>query len=80
MYLKRTEYFDKEGKLQGNKYKFNWGAGPNLGATRPRVGICKSRLEALTYKYMNITNSSIASLGHRTPSWQCRRGDASPPG
>ena len=39
MYLKRTEYFDKEGKLQGNKYKLNWGAGPNLGATRPRVGI-----------------------------------------
>ncbi len=56
------------------------GTRPNLGATRPRVGICKSRLEALTCKYMNITNSSIASLGHRTPSWQCRRGDASPPG
>ena len=27
MYLKRTEYFDKEGNLQGNKYKFNWGGG-----------------------------------------------------
>ena len=56
------------------------GSCPNLGPTRPRVGICKSRLEALTCKYMNITNSSIASLGHRAPSWQCRRGDASPPG
>ena len=51
------------------------GTRPNLGTTRPRVGICKSRLEALTCKYMNITNSSIASLGHRAPSWQCRRGD-----
>ena len=29
---------------------------------------------------MNITNLSIANLGHRAPSWQCRRGDASPPG
>ena len=56
------------------------GTRPNLGATRPRVGICKSRLEALTCKYMNITSLSIASLGHRAPSWQCRRGDASPPG
>ena len=27
IYLKRTEYFDKEGNLQGNKYKLNWGAG-----------------------------------------------------
>ena len=56
------------------------GTRPNLGATRPRVGICKSRLDALTNKYMNINTSSIANLGHRTPSWQCRRGDASPPG
>ncbi len=24
MYLKRTEYFDKEGKLQGNKYKLQF--------------------------------------------------------
>ena len=47
---------------------------------RPRVGICKSRLDALTCKYMNINISSIANLGHRAPSWQCRRGDASPPG
>ena len=31
-------------------------------------------------KYPNFNLSSIASLGHRTPSWQCRRGDASPPG
>ena len=30
------------------------GSRPNLGTTRPRVGICKSRLEALTCKYMNI--------------------------
>ena len=51
-----------------------------LGATRPRVGICKPRLDALTCKYVNINTSSIANLGHRTPSWQCRRGDASPPG
>ena len=52
----------------------------NLGAMRPRVGICQSRFDALTNKYMNINTSSIANLGHRTPSWQCRRGDASPPG
>ena len=51
------------------------GTRPNLGATRPRVGICKSRLDALTCKYMNIHTSSIANLGHRAPSWQCRRGD-----
>ncbi len=56
------------------------GTRPNLGATRPRVGICKSRLDALTCKYMNTKNTSIANLGYRTPSWQCRRGDASPPG
>ena len=30
------------------------GTRPNLRTTRPRVGICKSRLEALTCKYMNI--------------------------
>ena len=30
------------------------GGGPNLGVTRPRVGICKSRLETLTCKCMNI--------------------------
>ena len=30
------------------------GGDPNLGVTRPRVGICKSRLETLTCKYMNI--------------------------
>ena len=35
------------------------GGGPNLGVTRPRVGICKSRLEALTYKYMNIGSMLI---------------------
>ena len=35
------------------------GARPNLGATRPRVGICKSRLEALTCKYMNIGSMLI---------------------
>nr|DAJ47370.1 MAG TPA: hypothetical protein [Caudoviricetes sp.] len=28
---------------------------------------------------MNINTLSIANLGHRTPNWQCRRGDASPP-
>ena len=53
---------------------------PHLGATRPRVGICLSRLDALTSKYISITNRSIANLGYRPPSWQCRRGDASPPG
>ena len=35
------------------------GGCPNLGATRPRVGICKSRLEALTCKYMNIGSMLI---------------------
>ena len=45
----------------------------------PLGKLCKN-CSALTCKYMNITNSSIASLGHRAPSWQCRRGDASPPG
>ena len=52
---------------------------PHLGATRPRVGICLSRLDALTSKYISITNRSIANLGYRPPSWQCRREDASPP-
>ena len=47
---------------------------------RGRVGIANLRLDALTNKYMNINTSSIANLGYRTPSWQCRRGDASPPG
>ena len=37
------------------------------------------RLDALTCKYMNTTNKSIANLGYRTPSWQCRRVPASPP-
>ena len=35
------------------------GTRPNLGVTRLRVGICKSRLVALTYKYMNIGPMSI---------------------
>ena len=35
------------------------GSCPNLGTTRPRVGICKSRLEALTCKYMNIGSMLI---------------------
>ena len=35
------------------------GSRPNLGTTRPRVGICKSRLEALTCKYMNIGSMLI---------------------
>ena len=52
MYLKRTEYFDKEGKSQGNKYKFNWGAGPNLGATRPRVGIANLGFDAPSWQYL----------------------------
>ena len=30
-------------------------------------------------EYMNTTNKSIASQRYRTPSWQCRGGDASPP-
>ena len=28
----------------------------------------------------NTIHFLIAKLGHRTPTWQCRRGDASPPG
>ena len=44
---------------------------PHLGATRPRVGICLSRLDALTSKY----NTFSYCLGHRPPTWQCRRGD-----
>ena len=35
------------------------GTRPHLWATRPRVGICKSRLEALTCKYMNIGSMLI---------------------
>ena len=35
------------------------------------VGMCLQKL---------IFISSIANLGYRTPSWQCRRGDTSPPG
>ena len=38
---------------------------PHLGATRPRVCICLSRLDALTGKY-NI-HFLIAKLGHRAP-------------
>ena len=50
---------------------------PHLGATRPRVGICLTRLDALTSKYNTF---SYCQVGHRPPTWQCRRGDASPPG
>ena len=51
---------------------------PHLGATRPRVGICLSRLDALTSKYISITNRSIANLGYR-PQVDTPTGDASPP-
>ena len=30
----------------------NWGAGPNLGATRPRVGIANLGLDAPSWQYM----------------------------
>ena len=41
------------------------GACPHLGATRPRVGICLSRLDALTSKY-NIF--SHCQVGASTPN------------
>ena len=45
----------------------------NRGRRVPVVDYpCKSRLDALTCKYMNTTNKSIANLGYQTPSWQCR--------
>ena len=39
---------------------------PHLGATRPRVGICLSRLDALTSKYNTFSYFLIAKLGYRT--------------
>ena len=34
-------------------YLPNWGAGPNLGATRPRVGIANLGLDAPSWQYLN---------------------------
>ena len=42
------------------------GMRPHLGATRPRVGICLSRLDALTSKY-KIMNSMHCQLGGSNP-------------
>ena len=39
---------------------------PHLGATRPRVGICLSRLDALTSKY-KIMSSMYCQLGGSNP-------------
>ena len=33
----------------------------------------------LACKYMNIINKGMTNRGLQTPSWQCRREDASPP-
>ena len=41
------------------------GRHPHLGATRPRVGICLSRLDALTSKYNTF---SYCQVGGSTPN------------
>ena len=38
---------------------------PHLGATRPRVGICLTRLDALTSKYNTF---SYCQVGASTPN------------
>ena len=42
----------------------------HLGATRPRVGICLTRLDALASKYKTrpLSYHCIAKLGHRAPT------------
>ena len=42
----------------------------HLGATRPRVGICLTRLDALAskYKMRPLSYHCIAKLGHRAPT------------
>ena len=42
------------------------GTRPHLGATRPRVGICLARLDALTSKYNTF---SYCQVGASTPKW-----------
>ena len=54
------------------------GTHPHLGATRPRVGICLSRLDALTSKYNTFSycqvgasnpNLAIPTRGRVAPRW-----------
>ena len=46
------------------------GTQSHLGATRPRVGICLTRLDALASKYKtrSLSYHCIAKLGHRAPT------------
>ena len=55
---------------------------PHLGATRPRVGICLSRLDALTSKYNTFSYCQVgastpqlgnADAGTRRPQVRTRR-------
>ena len=52
-------------------HNLTWGrAQSHLGATRPRVGICLTRLDALASKYKTrpLSYHCIAKLGHRAPT------------
>ena len=49
---------------------------PHLGATRPRVGICLSRLDALTSKY----NTFYCQVGASTPNLAMPTRGRVPPG
>ena len=52
------------------------GTHPHLGATRPRVGICLSRLDALTSKY----NTFYCQVGASTPNLAMPTRGGVPPG
>ena len=56
------------------------GAGPHLGATRPRVGIANLGLDTPSWQYLKYGYSCICKSRPRALTYKCRRGDASPPG
>ncbi len=53
----------------------NWGAGPHLGATRPRVGIANLGLDAPSWQYLKYGYSCICKSRPRALTYKCRRGD-----
>ena len=56
------------------------GTRPNLGATRPRVGIVNLGFDAPSWQYLKYGYSCICKSMHQALTYKCRRGDASPPG
>ena len=45
--------------VQSAIYLPNWGARPNLGATRPRVGIANLGFDAPSWQYLKYVYSCI---------------------